>query len=120
MKKLPFFLILLVVIISQHVHSQQTPELMTLHGLWPSNANGYPISCHNKTNLDWRQVGGFVYLKEVTLCTDFFGTSFLSCLPQPDEGIKTCSVTGAKIRLPLRKPQKILQEVTDGTYPMIE
>ncbi|KAF3614329.1 putative ribonuclease 3-like [Capsicum annuum] len=138
MKKLPFFLILLVVIISQHVHSQQTPELMrfvlqwpptfcmqlnhaaqpsrctepilqhnlTLHGLWPSNANGYPISCHNKTNLDWRQVGGFVYLKEVTLCTDFFGTSFLSCPPKPDEGIKTCSVTGAKIRLPLPKPQK--------------
>ncbi|KAM3220706.1 hypothetical protein P3L10_019974 [Capsicum annuum] len=223
MKKLPFFLILLVVIISQHVHSQQTPELMrfvlqwpptfcmqlnhaaqpsrctepilqhnlTLHGLWPSNANGYPISCHNKTNLDWRQVailqrlerpnfrnfgqslrerektekgvdwslwkhewskhgacvgaetiagaivyfdttikinamirkgnfGGFVYLKEVTLCTDFFGTSFLSCPPKPDEGIKTCSVTGAKIRLPLPKPQKILEEVTGGIYPMFE
>ncbi|KAF3645286.1 putative diacylglycerol kinase zeta-like [Capsicum annuum] len=81
--------------------------------------NNVPFNVY-LTCFDPKIQDGFVYLKEVTLCTDFFGTSFLSCLPQPDEGIKTCSVTGAKIRLPLRKPQKILQEVTDGTYPMFE
>ncbi|XP_006343700.1 ribonuclease S-4-like [Solanum tuberosum] len=79
-----------------------------------------PIDSRNRTH---------VYLKEVTLCTNLGGTSFISC---PSKSApKSCS-TGATIMLPHPKPQPSLspppppprrfqEEIdVDGIYPKFE
>ncbi|WMV36482.1 hypothetical protein MTR67_029867 [Solanum verrucosum] len=52
-----------------------------------------PIDSKNRTH---------VYLKEVTLCTNLDGTSFISC---PSQSAPTSCSTGARIMLPHPKPQ---------------
>lgn len=55
-----------------------------------------PIDSRNRTH---------VYLKEVTLCTNLGGTSFISC---PSQSAPTSCSTGATIMLPHPKPQPLL------------
>uniref|UniRef100_A0A0V0HSR0 Putative ovule protein n=1 Tax=Solanum chacoense TaxID=4108 RepID=A0A0V0HSR0_SOLCH len=73
-----------------------------------------------------------VYLKEVTLCTNLGGTSFISC---PSQSAPASCSTGARIMLPHPKPQPSLsppppppppprrfqEEIdVDGIYPKFE